>query len=556
MWKGLLIALAFPLIFMGCSNEETDANENSNDDAVVEHGDIAPSITILSSTPEANHTQYEAANMAAAEWRELGLDVTVGPIEFNTMVDRVFNDEDHDFDVYTIGWSGRAERLDPDMFTYSILHSSNAGPGGNNSSGFIHDEFDELAAAQRQEMDIDKRREMIFETQEILADEVPFVTTYIPTFVQAYNNERFTDIPLMVGEGIFSEWLPYYATPLTDDKVMRVGATYDLNTLNPLDASTAYEWRILRLIYDKLVRINLEGETTPAAASGWEVVDDTTVDVFLREGMTFHDGQPVTAEDVKFSFDFQIEYNPGYFQAFTDPIESIEVVDSSTVRFNLSEPYAPFVNNTLAQIPIIPMHYWENVMEEEGLASPADFPNLEPVGSGPMTFNHWRRGEEVSMSTNNDFYEEIKIDGIIYRLYGQSEGIMAGLERQDIDTLSDPLIPAHIHNSRDIDHLNITEVGSIGFQYIGFNLRRAPFDNKAFRQALAHTVDFDTIVDAHLEGFGGMGGAGLNINDANQFWHNPNVERPVYDPEQARQILADAGYTWDDDGNLRLPVGN
>lgn len=535
-----------------CSSDKTDSD--ARDDSGVEHGEVVPSITILSSTPEANQTQYEAANMAAAEWRKLGIDVTVRPIEFNTMVDRVFNGEDHDFDVYTIGWSGRAERLDPDMFTYSILHSSNAGPGGNNSSGFVHAEFDALSAAQRQEMDIEKRREMIFEAQEIIANEVPFITTYVPMFVQAYNNERFTDVPLMVGEGIFSEWLPYYVKPLADDKVIRVGSTYDLNTLNPLDASTAYEWRILRLIYDKLVRISLEGAPTPAAASGWNVVDDTTVDVFVREGMTFHDGTPVTAEDVKFSFDFQIEHNPGYFLAFIDPIESVEVVDEFTVRFNLKNPYAPFVNNTLAQIPIIPKHYWENVMEEEGIASPADFPNLNPIGSGPMKFNHWRRGEEISLATNKDFYENIEIDGMIYRLYGQMEGIMAGLQRKDIDTLSDPMIPAHINQSRGIEHLTVTETGSIGFQFLGFNLRRVPFDNKEFRRALAYTVDFNTIVDAHLEGYGGFGGAGLNINEANQFWHNPNISRPGFDPSQARQVLEAAGYTWDSQGRLRLPT--
>ncbi|RXI96755.1 ABC transporter substrate-binding protein [Anaerobacillus alkaliphilus] len=551
-WK--LATLAFALVFFmtACSSDKTDTKEDSYSET--EHGEIVPSITILSSTPEANQTQYEAANMAAAEWRKLGIDVTVRPIEFNTMVDRVFNGEDHDFDVYTIGWSGRAERLDPDMFTYSILHSSNAGPGGNNSSGFVHAAFDELASAQRQEMDIDKRREMIFQTQEIIADEVPFVTTYVPMFVQAYNNERFTDVPLMVGEGIFSEWLPYYVKPLADDKVLRVGSTYDLNTLNPLDASTAYEWRILRLIYDKLVRVSLEGAPTPAAASGWDVIDDTTVDVFVREGMTFHDGNPVTAEDVKFSFDFQIEHNPGYFLAFIDPIESVEVVNDTTVRFNLKYPYAPFVNNTLAQIPIIPKHYWENVMEEQGISSPADFPNLDPIGSGPMTFNHWRRGEEISLSTNNDFYHNIEISGMIYRLYGQMEGIMAGLQRKDIDTLSDPMIPAHINQSRGIEHLNVTETGSIGFQFLGFNLRRVPFDNKEFRNALAHTIDFHTIVDAHLEGYGGLGGAGLNINDANQFWHNPNVTRPAFEPSKAREILEAAGYTWDSQGRLRLPA--
>src|SRR5690625_3428387 len=102
------------------------------------------------------------------EWEALVMKVSVKPIDFNVLVDRLWG-EAQDFEAFTIGWSGRIDRVDPDMFIHSILHSDNAQPGGNNLTGYSVPEYDELADAQRVEMDQEKRCEIVFEAQEILA---------------------------------------------------------------------------------------------------------------------------------------------------------------------------------------------------------------------------------------------------------------------------------------------------------------------------------------------------------------------------------------------------
>ncbi|WNF37217.1 ABC transporter substrate-binding protein [Bacillaceae bacterium IKA-2] len=550
-WFVLFISIA--LILGACSSNSDSNSDPDSSGEVTEHGESVPEVRIFSSLPEANQVNYEAAKMIETEWEALGVSVDNRPTEFNTLVSIIYGD-DHDYDAYTIGWGGRVDRIDPDMFIHSIFHSSNAGPGGNNTTGFMNDEYDVLADAQREEMDPAARQSLVHQAQEILAVEAPLLTLYSRLLVHAYNNERFTNMTIMAGEGMYNEWTPVRAEPLTDDKMLRIGSQFDLDTVNPVGANSTYEWRNMRLIYDKLVRLNPEIEVEPAAAESWDVVDDNTVDVKIRPGMLFHDGVPVTAEDVKFTYDYFIDWEIAYFMSFLEVIESVELMDEDTVRFNLKRPYAPLINVTFAQIPIIPKHIWENIVEEEGLAHPDEYLNEEAIGSGPFKLEQWRRGEELRTSTNRDFYEDIKIDGFIYRIYAQPEAVMTALETGDIDMNAEQFIPAHIQRAEEVSHLNVLEAGDIGYQYLSFNMRKPPFDDFAFRQAIAHTIDYDLILDAHLQGYGLAGGAGLVISPQNEFWFNANVDRPQFDPEKARQILSEAGYTWDDEGKLRFPL--
>lgn len=544
IFQRIIILLMVGIILIGCSQDDV-----KQDGSVDELGELVPSITVLSSTSDENHTTYEVMQRLTEAWDELGIDVFVEPMDVHARIDRLWMPDSRDYDAFTMGYSGRTERLDPDMFIYAIFHSSLAEPGNSNTTGLMNDEFDEYASKQRQEMDLEKRQEYVFKAQEILAEEVPVISLYSSTLAHAYNNERFNELTMMAGEGVFNEWMPRQAEPLTEDKWLRIGSIQDSDTLNPVGANSVYDWWHLRQIYDKLVRLNTQIEPVPAAASSWEIVDEVTVDVQLRENMSFHDGEPVTVDDVKFSFELMQKWHDGYLQAFLEPIESVEIIDDLTVRFHLVEPYAPFITATLTQIPIMPKHIWEDFAD-----NPHDESNLEPIGSGPFKFEHWHRGEELKVSKYEQFYEDIQIDGYIYRIYGQPEALLVALEQGEIDTNADRLIPAHIERAQSFDFLSVVEVADIGFEYLGFNLREEPLNDKAFRQALAYAVDYELILDVYLDGHGTIGGPGLVIQPANEFWHNEAAHQPVYDPEKAREILQEAGYQWDDDGRLRMPV--
>lgn len=516
-------------------------------------GEKVPSVTILSSLPEANMVNYEMAQEMAEELRKLGVDATAQPIDFAVMLDILYGDES-DYDAYTIGWSGRIERLDPDMFIHSINHSDNAKPGGNNTNRYRNPEFDKLADAQRAEMNLEKRREIVFEAQKVLAEDVPNITLYSRATIQTYNKDKFTDVINIPGEGVFNEWTPFQVKPLTDDKVLKVASNVNIDDMNPLSSKSVYGWRNLRLIYDKLVRLSPEIQPQPWAAESWNVVADDVIDVVLRKGMTFHDGKPVTVEDVKFSYELFINEKTEYFASFLSPIASIELVDENTIRFNLKNPYAPFITNTLAQIPILPKHVWENI------ENPTSYPNTEAIGSGPFKVNHFRTGEELSVSRFEDYFQQPLIDGYIFQIFAAPEGVLTALELGTVDMVSYDLVPAHTNQIKEnaggkFSHLELTEAPDIGFFYIGLNLDRAPFSNKAFRVAMAHLVDYDLAIDVHLDGYGARGGGGLVIVEANEFWHNPEV--PIYDeynPERAKEILEEAGFTWDGAGQMYMPA--
>ncbi len=530
------------LLLSACGRTTTD-----------DHGELVPSITIYSSLPEANLVNYEMAEEVAEELRALGVDAVAQPTDFAVLLDILYDAEEANYDAYTIGWSGRVERLDPDMFIHSINHSDNAGFGGNNTDRYRSNVFDELADAQRQEMDIDLRRQLVFDAQRVLAEDVPRVTLYSRANIQTYNKELFAEVINIPGEGLFNEWTPFYVEPLTDKTVLTVASNVNIDEINPLTSLSVYGWRNLRLIYDKLVRLSPSIEPVPWAATSWEVVNDTTIDVVLRSGMTFHDGVPVTVEDVKFSYDFFVEQEVGYFASFLVPIDNIEVLDGETLRFNLKYAYAPFITNTLAQIPILPKHIWENI------DNPKEYSNYDAIGSGPFKLERFETGVELVTSKFEDYWYPPVIDGYIFQIFASPETIITALQLEQVDMVSYDLIPAHISLIKDntdgsFDHLEITEANDIGFFYLGMNNARPPFDNKAFRIAVAHLVDYDYAIDVLLDGYGARGGGGLVIAASNEFWHNPDVPiYDTYDPQKARDILAEAGFTWDSQGRLRMP---
>ena len=320
-------------------------------------GELVPSITILSSLPEANMVNYEMANEVAEELRALGVDIKAVPTDFAVLMDVIYG-EDNAHYMYTIGWSGRIERLDPDMFIHSINHIFNAEVGGNNTDRYRNEEFDKNADDQRSEMVPEKRKELVFEGQRILTEDFPRVTLYSRNGVQVYDKEKFADAIAIPSEGLFNEWTPIELTPLTEGKTRKVASNININTLNPMGSKTVYEWRNLRLIYDKLVRLSPDIVPVPATAESWELADDTTINVVIKNGLTFHDGYPVTVEDVKYTYDAFIDNNLEYFMSFLEPIESVNNVNDNTVEFKLKYPTASFINNTLTQIPILPKHVW------------------------------------------------------------------------------------------------------------------------------------------------------------------------------------------------------
>ncbi len=508
--------------------------------------DPVPAVEIITTTESYDPIRYEAAFIIADAWSELGLEVTVRPTEFSTALESFYDQQD--FDVTILGWSGRVERLDPQHFL-GTLDGRQASLGGNNPGGYDNPEYDDLFDAQGAEFDAEARREIVHDMQELYMPEIPVVVLFHRDEVVAYNNTTFDNLVSMAGEGLYNEWTPMQAEPLTDDRVLTIGGPQAPDTINPLDSTSVWGWKWMRMYYDKLVRLSPESEPVPWAAESIDPVDDTTIEITLRDGMTWHDGEPVTVEDVKFTFDYYIDQEFGYFSGFLGPLASTEVVDERTIRFNLETPFAPFTVVTLSQIPILPSHIWSEIDEPADLA-PEDIPT---IGSGPFAFDQYDRGEYMRLSTYGDHFaaDDIPIDGVEFIIYADAEGVFTGLQTSEIDMTAWRMEPGQIPLAEGEDDLTVVSVPDFGYFHMTYNLRREPFDDVAVRRALTMATDRERMVNVLLDGRGEVGST--VIAPVNTYWHNPFTERFDYDLDAARVELEEAGYSWDEDGRLLQP---
>jgi hypothetical protein len=365
----------------------------------------------------------------------------------------------------------------------------------------------------------------------------------------AYNNEAFEGFVEMSGEAIYNEWTPYEVTPLTDDAMLTIGTPEEPDTINPVASTSVWGWKFLRMYYDKLVRLSPDVEPEMWAAEAIGTPDDTTYEVTLREGMTFHDGEPVTVDDIVFTFEYYIANQFGYFMPFLDMIESVEAPDERTVVFNLAEPFGPFINVTLAQIPILPQHVWADIDNPADLA-PDEIPT---VGSGPFQFDRFDAGEYKALTVFEDHWTagNIAIEGIDYNVYADAEGVFTGLQTQEIDMTAWRLEPGQIPLAEDEDNLTVVNAPDFGYYHLTWNLREEPFDDVAVRQALSHAIDKGTIIDVLRDGRGEPGTS--VVAPSNPTWHNPDITAYDYDLDRAREILQDAGYGWNEEGQIVRP---
>jgi len=520
-----------------------------------EENNLIPTITLYTNTEKYDPVRYYAAYDIANWWQELGLDVEVVPMEFLDLINesQIPETEERGWHAFILGQSGRIERADPDMFIYTFYH--------NARFGYRDAEYEALADAQRRVSDSGTRQRIVFAAQEILARDVPFLTLYYRHVVQAYRYDRWEHMTALAGEGIFHEWLPFYIYPKHDDGLnsisdlpVVIASNHEPESLNPLTAATVWEWKILRMFYDKLARVNLFFQPEPWAAQEIIQVDSLTVDVILRDDMTFHDGYPVRPEDVVFSYNFIRDTQIRYLSTFIDPIQEVVLLEDGTIRFILKEPFSAFYAMTLAQIPILPEHLWAPLRETFTEEIPKEMGQYPLVGSGPLVFTDWEPGKWLRFKKNHNHFaaEDISIETLIYRLYPDVEDIFTALLNGEADITGVNLEPDMIPRALDDENIQVVQVPDIGFVYLGFNCSVPPFDDPVMRQAAVMAIDLDAIVEKYLNNYGDIGGAGQPISPGNRFWKNPHVTRYSFDIEQARGMLKAAGYSWDNQGRIYL----
>lgn len=348
--------------------------------------------------------------------------------------------------------------------------------------------------------------------------------------------------------------------------VVRIGWGAGPDSLNIGLAWLGTAYTIAELTYSSLYELRMDGSIGMDLATDVSNSDDGLVYTYkIREGVKFHDGQPLTAKDVAFTYNlvmgndtFPILYS--YIESFV----SVEAPDDTTVVITLSEAI-PNIESKLTFLYIFPEHIWKDV-------DATTFENLEMIGSGPFKMLEYKPNEFIRLGTNPDYYGgAAKVNEVIFQIFSNDDVMVQALKTGQIDMVVG--VPNASVKSLEADE-NIKVVSgaplSPDLADIIFNMvdpENCPVDDgglctghpalrdKQVRLAMAHATDKQKIIDVILLGLGNPGIA--LIPDGLGEWFNSDIEDYKYDPAAANQILDDAGYMdTDGDGIREMPDGS
>ncbi len=345
------------------------------------------------------------------------------------------------------------------------------------------------------------------------------------------------------------------AEPVPRPTLRLTGISSDFGLPSPFTATALPGYLRFSLIYDTLLWQDSSGEMLPWLAESYERADDGLSYTFrLRDGLMWHDGTPLTAEDVKFTFDYYAglaDILPPFAVGAPRDVREVVVVDPATVEIRLEIPAVTFEAFTAGATPIIPMHIWQ------GIADPTVVTDTGLlVGSGAYTLDSYSAADgSYSYDAFDDYY--------LGRPFVQRVEFPPVAEEETLPTLLAGGIDAAetpIRGVRDDvlapfqgDEFGIVE-DPAGFMYpIYFNAAKpGPLADVAFRRAFAHAIDRQDIVDRLFAGNGEPGSPGI-VPPSHPFYAEP--EQYPFDAEEANRLLDDAGYTREGDGVRQGPDG-
>jgi peptide/nickel transport system substrate-binding protein len=518
-------------------------------------GDPIRKIRLLTQPQAAAPYEYQSNQLIAAAWRQLGLDVEIEVLPWEQMSNVVwFNRSTWD----ATGWQmvGRPERSDPDEIVFNLFHSSTR-ENGFNFVGYENPAYDAIAEAQRIETDPVLRQQLVYQAQEIISQDQVYAFLVYPETIHAYRSDVWKpeSIVRQAGIGIRNTWTFLQAEPAGSMRDMILNSNFTVQAVNPLYISGGTDSWITELIWDRLLRVGPDGLPTPWAAESYAWIDDVTIDVTLREGMTWHDGAPVTVEDVIFSFEVADSGEAPMYRPFVTAIAGMEALDARTVRFSLVRPQAAFLTASLAKINLIPKHVWEPIIADL-LGKPENAESIQeaqPIGSGPFKMVRWSGSEEVVLEANRAHWAPPAMDRWILRVIPNVEATVGALRSGELNFLAVyPGDPEVLQAAARNNAIEIVASTDIGFRFVAFNHRRPPFDDAAFRRALSQAINRMLIVDAAYNDFATPANSPVSI--ALEYWNNPAVADFPTGIDLAKQTLADAGFVVVN-GRLHYPTG-
>jgi peptide/nickel transport system substrate-binding protein len=347
---------------------------------------------------------------------------------------------------------------------------------------------------------------------------------------------------------------------------LRVGWAGSPDSLNPGVAVLSEAYTIFELVYDSMYQLELDGSYSLELAESVDVSDDGTVWTFhLRPGIMFHDGTPLTASDVVFTYNlYQNTADFPFLPVYTDYFSSVEAPDDSTVVITLSEAI-PNMESQLVFLYVLPEHIWADYVDNA-----VDFDNMEMIGTGPFRLSGYSQNEFVQLETVPDHYlYSPNIDEVIFQTFDNQDALVQALRTGQVDMITEMPSTAVV-GLRNEDNIEVA-IGAPAAPVVTdiiFNVTEPEncpegdgvcsghpaLRDVTVRQALAHATDKQQIIDVVSLGLNTPGTT--LIPDGLGIWYNSSLEDYEYNVDLANQMLDDAGYLdTDNDGVREMPDG-
>ncbi len=280
-------------------------------------------------------------------------------------------------------------------------------------------------------------------------------------------------------------------------------------------------------IYDSLIQFDASGAHTPMLATSWEFASDTELVMQLREGVLFHDGETMMAEDVQFSLERIRDSSASAHLVGT--LGHVEVLGDYEVKLVFTEPFAPI----LSQLTTVP------IFSKAAVEAKGDNFGIEPVGAGPYMLSEWAQNDYITLEAFADYWNgEAMTKYLTYRVIPENAQRTIALENGEIDIAVD-ITATDIETVATRDDIVVESLQAPTIQYLGMHTEKTPFDNQDVRHAIAHAINKQALVDAI---FGETASIANSPCGPGLFGDTDDYTVFEYDVDKAKQLLADAGY--------------
>ena len=321
-----------------------------------------------------------------------------------------------------------------------------------------------------------------------------------------------------------------------------IGLQLEPPHLDPTSAAAgAIDQVLYANVFEGLTRFGPDGSVQPGLAASWTISDDGLSYTFqLRKGVPFHDGTDFEASDVVFSLDrARAEDSTNAQKALFAGIEGVEALGDTSVRIDLAAPQGNFLFNLA----------WGDAV----MVAPESIEDIknQPIGTGAFRFEQWRRGDQISLSRNADYWgEAASLEAATFKFISEPTAAYAAMLAGDIDAFYSYPAPENLAQFERDPRFTVLSGNTEGETILAMNNQQAPFDDIRVRKAVSHAIDRQAIIDGAMFGYGTPIGSHFAP-------HNPDyvdlTANAAFNPALARDLLAQAGYAEGFSTTLKLP---